>query len=76
MATCIITLWLVQVTSLATSLSAVGFLVEIMIIVKGIKYHLKESYDKQNLTLMVISYEMTMSVRSSMYTLGRFSYCT
>ena len=58
MATCIITLWHVQVTSLATSVSTVGFLAEIMIIVKVIKYHLKESYDKQNLTLMVVSYEI------------------
>ena len=34
---------------------------------KAIKSHLKQLYDKQNLTLVVISYEMTTRVRSSMY---------
>ena len=38
-----------------------GFLIEIMIILKVIKSPLKGSYDKQNLTLVVISYEMTRS---------------
>ena len=65
-----ITLWGVQVTSLTMSVSAMCFLVEIMIIVKAIKYHLKkESYDKQNLTLLVILYEMTAHVRSSIFVL-------
>ena len=39
---------------------------------KAMESNLKRSYEKQNLTLMVISYEiyeMTMSVRSSIYLL-------
>ena len=32
------------------------FLIEIMLHLKAIKSHFKESYDKQNLTLVVISY--------------------
>ena len=35
-----------------------AFLIEIMIILKGIKSHFKRFYDKQNLSLMVISYEI------------------
>ena len=35
-----------------------AFLVEIMIILRAIKFHFKGSYDKQNLTLVVISYEI------------------
>ena len=45
-----------------------SFSIEIMSIFQAIKSHLKQSYDKQNLTLVVISYisyEMTTSVRSS-----------
>ena len=34
---------------------------------KAVKSHFKQTYDKQNLTLVVISYEMTTRVRSSMY---------
>ena len=41
------------------------FLTETMFILKVIKFHFKGSYDKQNLNLVVISYKMTMSVRSS-----------
>ena len=42
------------------------FSVEIMSSFKAIKPHLKNSHnDKQNLTLVVISYEMTTRVRSS-----------
>ena len=59
-----------------------AFLIEIMIILMGIKSHFKRFYDKQNLSLMVISYEiyethqrlvsqityeMTTHVRSSIY---------
>ena len=36
----------------------VMFSIEIMSTFKAIKSHLKPSYDKQNLTLMVISYEI------------------
>ena len=35
-----------------------AFLIEIMIILKAMKFHLKGSYDKQNLTQVVISYEI------------------
>ena len=41
--------------------------IEIMFILKAINNHCKGSYDKQNLTLVVISYEMTTHVRSSIY---------
>ena len=54
MTTCVLTLWCVHVTSLTTSASTMCFLIEIMIIVKAIKYLLKESYDKQNLTLVLM----------------------
>ena len=48
----------------------VMFSIEIMTTLKAIKSYLKQSYDKQNLTLEVISYEMTTRVRSSMYVGG------
>ena len=35
-----------------------AFLIEITIVLKAIKSHFKGSYDKQNLTLVVISYEI------------------
>ena len=35
-----------------------GFLIEIMLILKAIQSHFSRSYDKQNLTLVVISYEI------------------
>ena len=35
-----------------------AFLIEIMIILKAIKSHFKGSYNKQNLILVVISYEI------------------
>ena len=56
MTTRVLTLWRVYVTSLAASMSAMRFLNEIMFILKAIKSHFKGSYDKQNLTLVVISY--------------------
>ena len=40
-----------------------------MFILKAIKYYFKRSYDKQNLTLVVISYEMTPRLRFSIYKL-------
>ena len=75
-----ITLWRVDVTSLTTSMSTMLFLLEILSILKAKKSDFKGSYDKQNFTLVVISYEiyeirqrlvslisyeMTTSVRSS-----------
>ena len=54
----IITLWRVFTTSLTISVPTMRFLFEIMFMLKAIKFHFKESYDKQNLTLVVISYEI------------------
>ena len=54
MTTRIITLLRVNVMSLTKSMSMMGFLIEIMLPLKVIKSHFKGSYDKQNLTLMVI----------------------
>ena len=42
----------------ATSVSTVRFLSEILFILKAIKSYFKWSYDKENLTLVVISYEI------------------
>ena len=58
MTTRVITLWRVDVTSLTTSLSTVRFLLEILCILKAIKSDFIGPYDKQNLTLVVISYEI------------------
>ena len=55
MTTRVKTLWRVDVTSLAMSVSNI---IEIMIILKAIKSNLKGSYDIQNLTLVTISYEI------------------
>ena len=73
MTTGVITLWCIHVTSLTVSVLTMSFLIEIMFILNVIKSHFKGSYDKQNLTLVAISYEiyetcqceMTMCVRSS-----------
>ena len=53
----VITLWRECVTSLTTSMSTMCFLIETIFILKAIKSHFKGSCDKQNLTLVVISYE-------------------
>ena len=45
----------------------VMFSSEIMSTLNAIKSCLNQSYDKQNLTFVVISYEMTSGVRSSIY---------
>ena len=58
MTTRVITLWRVHVTSLTTSVSTMRFLTEILFILKAIKFHFKGSYEKQNLTLVVISNEI------------------
>ena len=58
MTTGVITLWRIHVMSLTISMSAMHFLTEIMFILKAIKSQCKGSYDKQNLTLVVISYEI------------------
>ena len=43
---------------LTNSVSTISFLNKIMIILNAIKSHFKGSYDKQNLTLIVILYEI------------------
>ena len=58
MTTRVITLWRVHVTSLTTSMSTVRFLVETKFILNATKSRFKGSCDKQNLTLVVISYEI------------------
>ena len=60
MATRVITLSRVDVTSLTTSVSAVRFLFEIHVlsILKAIKSDFKGSYDKQNLDTRGHSYEI------------------
>ena len=58
MTTRVITLWRVDETSLTTSVSTMHFLLEILSIFKAIESSFKGSYDKQNLTLVVISYEI------------------
>ena len=58
MNTPVITLERVDVTSLPTSVSAMRFLFEIMFILKAVKSSFKGSYDNQNLTQVVISYEI------------------
>ena len=58
MTTRVITLWRMHVTSLTSSISAMHFLTDVMFIVKAMKYHFKESYDKQNLACLFISYEI------------------
>ena len=57
MTTRVITLWRIFVTSLTTSVSTMRFVNEKLFILKAIKFNFKRSYDKQNLTLVVISYE-------------------
>ena len=58
MTTLVITLWHVHVMSLITSMSTMHFHIEIILILKAIRSHFKGSYDKQNLTLLIISYEI------------------
>ena len=58
MATRVITLWRLDVTSLTTSVSTIHFILEVLSIFKAIKSDFKGSYDKQNLTFVVISYEI------------------
>ena len=57
MTTRYITLGYWHVTSAAVR-DSILFSIEKMSTFKAIKFHLKQSYDKQNLTLMVISYEI------------------
>ena len=58
MITRVITLWGVHLTSLTTSVSTMLFHIEMKLSLKAIKSHFKESYDKKNLTLVLISYEI------------------
>ena len=52
---------------MTTSVTTMRFFVEIMSTLKAIKSSFERSNDKQNITLVVISYEMTTRVISSMY---------
>ena len=45
----------VHVTSMTTSVSTIRFPIEIMLILKAIKSHFNGSYNKQNLTLVILS---------------------
>ena len=58
MTTHVIILWCEHVMSLTTSVSTVRFRIELMFILKAIKSHFKGSYNKQNRTFVVISYEI------------------
>ena len=58
MTTRVITLWREDITLLTTSVSTTRFLLEILSVLKAIKSHFKGSFDKQNLTLLIISYEI------------------
>ena len=58
MTTRVITLLRAHVMPLTTSVSLMHFRVEIMLTLKAIKSNFKGSYDKQNLTGLVISYEL------------------
>ena len=63
MTTRVITLWRVDVTSLTTSVSIMRFLLEILSSLKALKSNFKGSNNKQNLTLMVILYEIYQTRR-------------
>ena len=64
----VITRWREPVTSLTTSVSTMRFLIGILFILKAIKSQFKGSYDKQNLTLVVILYEIyEMTARSASF---------
>ena len=56
--TCVITLWHIHVTSLTTFVSTMHFRIEIIFILTALKSSFKGLYDKQNLTLTLISYEI------------------
>ena len=58
MTTRVITLWRVDITPLTMSVSAMRFRLKILPILKVIKSNFKGPYGKQNLTLVVISYEI------------------
>ena len=82
MTTRVMTLWRAHVTLLTTSVTTMRFLIEITFVLKAIQIHYKVPFDKMNLILVVISYEiyetrrklvsytsyeMTTHVRSSIY---------
>ena len=67
MTTRVITLWRVDVTSLTTSMSTMCFLIERLFVLKAIKSNSKGSYDKQNLTLVVISYKFMKLAEGSFH---------
>ena len=58
MTTGVITSWREYEMSLRMSVSAMHFLIEIMFILKAMKFHIKGSYDTKNFTLVFILYEI------------------
>ena len=54
----VITLLRIHVTSLTTSESTMHLRIEIMFILKATKSHFKGSCDKQNIALVVISFDI------------------
>ena len=53
--TCNNTIWRIYILSLTTFQSTIHNVIEILFILKAVKSHFKVSYDKQNLTTVVIS---------------------
>ena len=68
MTTRVITLWRVRFMSLTPSVSTVRFHMELLFILKTIKFRCKGSYDKQSLAFVVISYEIYETRTSSFHT--------
>ena len=54
----VITFSRIYVTSLTKTVTAMRFLIEIMFILNAVFSHFNGSYNKQNLTTVVISYEI------------------
>ena len=58
MATDVITLWRIYIILLTRSVSTMHSVIEIMFTLKAIESHYKGSYEKWNLTHVVVSYEI------------------
>ena len=67
MTTRVITLWRANVTSLTTSVSTMRFLIEIKLALNAIKSLFQGSYNKQNLTFVVILYEIYENSQGSFH---------
>ena len=75
MTTPVITLWHIHQKSLTTFVSTMNGLIELMFILKVIRSHFKWSYDKQNLTLVVILYEIYFAYGSFIYFICNDQLC-